>query len=131
MAIFDYNHQRRLQRSEITAQFKVTHNFDRYTRLDQCSEAIDSAFESAVLPLIGNYSPDDRVSFKINSKHLTEPIYLSPVAVKNFDKKSFLNKLLTVSQSNKEFLLAQELTIQVNRWIVVNGRPKGSGKMRM
>ena len=36
---------------------------------------------------------------------------------------------MTVSQSNKEFLMARELTVQVNRWMALKGGVKRSSKM--
>ena len=120
----------RFKRIAKRAVFRVEHNFKDFKDLHSYEEKIDNAFESAVLPMLHNASPDDLFSASVEHESLTPSIYMGFQKVRNFDKKAFLNKLYAIAQSNTAFLLDGSLIVKVSiiRPIVAAGWRKGSIK---
>ena len=118
---FDEHYDRRMKRLERKARYIVRHNFEEIANLDSFGHDIDNAFETAVRPFIESCYDLDRVTFNITSEGLIKRIFIKSVPVKNFNPKSFREAIKLVSQSNTEFLMAKELTVQINIWHALRG----------
>ena len=126
---FDEHYDRRMKRLERKARFIVRHNFGQIGDLDSFGQDIDNVFDNAVRPFIENCFDMDRVTFNISSEGLLKKIFIKSVPVKNFNPRSFRDAIKLVSQSNTEFLLAKELTVQINIWHALRGG--GRSKQRI
>ena len=126
---FDEHYDRRMKRLERKARYSVRHNFDQIGDLDSFGHDIDTAFYNAVRPFIESCYDLDRVTFNITSDGLVKKIFIKSVPVKDFNPRSFRDAIKLVSQSNTEFLIAKELTVQVNIWHALRGG--GRSKQRI
>ena len=95
----------KFKRTERRVVFRVVHNFTNFTTLKQYEEAIDTAFENAIRPLLNDSNPNDIFSAYIEHEELHPSIYIGYQKVSAFDKHAFLNKLYAIAQSNTKFLL--------------------------
>ena len=116
----------KFKRTERRVVFKIEHNFKNFSTLKQYEEAIDTAFENAVRPLLNNSNPDDIFSAYIEHEKLHPSVYIGYQKVRAFDKHAFLNKLYAIAQSNTKFLLdgALKVRVAIIRIVVGSGRTK-------
>ena len=119
-----------LDRIERRANFHVTHNLQLLENIGQnlyeFREAIDHAFEDAMRQLLVSSHWDSWFSAYIDHEDLNPSIYLPPVKVWKFDRKSFLDKIFRTFQSNKKFLMDGLLEIRVAIYPGLNGSGRKS-----
>ena len=117
----------KFQRTERHAQFIIEHHFDNTTDLIDYKDAIDSAFENAIRPLLRDAQPNDLYSVCIEHEELNPSLYIGYHRVKNFDKKQFLDRLFKITQSNTKFLLGGVLKVRI---VIVRQMIGGGGEGR-
>ena len=118
------------RRTEKSVVFKIEHNFKDFTDLKTFEEIIDNSFEKAIRPMLEDCSPDDQFSAYIEHVSLTPSIFIGYQKVRNFDKKSFLNHLYKIAQSNTTFLLDGVLNVRVAIVNPVEGAGRSSRNIR-
>lgn len=106
------NHPR-LRMTEHRSSYRVTHNFSEIDLLG-LGEQIDTAFAALVqLQRSVSASDSDLIAVSFHHSELSKPIHLSFVRNVSFDPSMFANRLYSIAQSNRAFLLDGIVTITV------------------
>ena len=112
--------------TEQWTRYEVRHNLNKFPDLMTIQTSIDDAYERVMKPYIEDSAPSDIIGGYVEHEALQYHISFRPIKVKNFDKREFLNRIFSVSQSRRQFLLDGTLIFRVVVYKSLTGSGRGT-----